>query len=196
MIVGGSGSGKSSLLKAGVLPRLKHRTADTEWLSCQRCGMARHTSEQHTVFDQLAVNLVSLFLRDLKSAPDWKMIRDQLFNDDTKQAAKDLLEVLQDLTLARNSPDATTVIAVDQFEEFLSPSAGMVARKFLKLLKELLHCRNGRLLVIGTMRSDHLDIYERSSDALTPPFFRTWRLGPFPPSALRKSFASLPIVPM
>ena len=32
MIVGGSGSGKSSLLKAGVLPRLKHKTADTEWV--------------------------------------------------------------------------------------------------------------------------------------------------------------------
>jgi hypothetical protein len=32
MIVGGSGSGKSSLLKAGVLPRLIHKTADTEWV--------------------------------------------------------------------------------------------------------------------------------------------------------------------
>ena len=32
MIVGGSGSGKSSLLKAGVLPRLKQETADSDWL--------------------------------------------------------------------------------------------------------------------------------------------------------------------
>jgi len=30
------------------------------------------------------------------------------------------------------------------------------------------------------MRSDHLDIYEKSSDALQAPFFQPWRLGPFP----------------
>jgi hypothetical protein len=30
------------------------------------------------------------------------------------------------------------------------------------------------------MRSDHLDIYEQSYDALRAPYFHPWRLGPFP----------------
>jgi hypothetical protein len=39
MIVGGLGSGKSSLHKAGVLPRLKHKTPIPNGSSCQRCVM-------------------------------------------------------------------------------------------------------------------------------------------------------------
>jgi hypothetical protein len=35
------------------------------------------------------------------------------------------------------------------------------------------------------MRSDHLDIYEQSSDALQAPFFQPWRLGPFPPERIK-----------
>jgi hypothetical protein len=37
--------------------------------------------------------------------------------------------------------------------------------KLLRFFRELLNCRNGQLLVIGTMRSDHLDLYEQSSPA-------------------------------
>ena len=61
-----------------------------------------------------------------------------------------------------------------------------MAAQFLRFLRELLHCRNGQLLAIGTMRSDHLDIYERSSDALQAPFFHPWRLGPFPPERIEE----------
>lgn len=249
MIVGGSGSGKSSLLKAGVLPRVKHKTGDTEWIVLPTLRSGERANPQHTVFDQLAVGVAHLFPNGSTSPPDWKKIRERILNDDAKQAARDFLEVLQDLTLARNRPEATVLVAIDQFEELLAPSAesmagavapvaygaafdelssplakstagkfleflkallhwrpftetmtGAVAPvahgagfgelssalakstagKFLKFLKALLQCRNGRLLVIGTMRSDYLDIYERSSDPLTPPFFQPWRLAPFP----------------
>jgi len=36
------------------------------------------------------------------------------------------------------------------------------------------------------MRSDHLDIYEKSSDALQAPFFQPWRLGPFPSERIQE----------
>jgi hypothetical protein len=36
------------------------------------------------------------------------------------------------------------------------------------------------------MRSDHLDIYEKSSAALPAPFFQPWRLGPFPPERIEE----------
>ena len=180
MIVGGSGSGKSSLLKAGVLPRLKHKTADTEWVILPTLRYGEQATEQRTIFDQLAVNVAELFPKDSKSVPDWKLLRTQLIGDDVKQAVRVFVETLQYLTLARNRSDATVLIVIDQFEELLTPSAGSMAAKLLRFLRELLNCRNGQLLVIGTMRSDHFDIYEQSSDALRAPYFNPWPLGPFP----------------
>src|SRR5271165_7161718 len=186
MIVGGSGSGKSSLLKAGILPRLKHKTVDTEWVIMPTLRYGEQANEQRTIFDQLAVNVAELFPKDSKSIPDWKLLRTQLIGDDVKQGVKVFIETLQDLTLARNRSDATTLIVIDQFEELLTPSAGPMAAKLLRFLGELLNCRNGQLLVVGTMRSDHLDIYEQSSDVLEAPFFQTWRLGPFPPERIEE----------
>jgi len=121
-----------------------------------------------------------LFPKDVKNPPDWKLLRTKLISDDVKQAAKIFIETSQDLTLALNCSNATLLIAIDQFEALLTPSAGPIAARFLGFLKELLNCANGQLLVIGTMRSDHLDIYEKSSAALQAPFFKPWRLGPFP----------------
>jgi Novel STAND NTPase 1/TIR domain len=186
MIVGGSGSGKSSLLKAGVLPRLKHKTFDTEWVVLPTLRYGEQANEQRNIFDQLAVNVAELFPKDAKSTPDWKLLRTTLISEDVKRAVKIFIETSQDLSLARNCSNATVLIAVDQFEELLTPSAGPIAARFLGFLKELLNCANGQLLVIGTMRSDHLDIYEKSSAALQAPFFQPWRLGPFPPERIEE----------
>jgi Cdc6-like AAA superfamily ATPase len=136
MIVGGSGSGKSSLLKAGVLPRLKHKTADSEWVVLPTLRYGEQANEQRTVFDQLAVNVADSFPKDSKGTPDWKCLRTQLTGDDIKQAVKAFVETLQDLTLARNRPDATVLIAIDQFEELLAPAAVPTAEKLLPFLRE------------------------------------------------------------
>jgi TIR domain/AAA ATPase domain len=180
MIVGGSGSGKSSLLKAGILPRLKHKTSDSDWVVLPTLRYGEQPNEQRTIFDQLAVNVAEVYPKYSKSTPDWKILRTQLVGDDVKRAVKAFVDNLQDLTLARNCSDATVLIAIDQFEELLAPSAGPIAAKLLRFLSELLHCRSGQLLVMGTMRSDHLDIYEQSPNALQTPYFQSWRLGPFP----------------
>ena len=132
MIVGGSGSGKSSLLKAGVLPRLKHKIADTEWVVLPTLRYGERANEQRTVLDQLAVNVAELFPKDAKSMLDWKLLRNQLISDNVKHAVKVFIETLQDLTLARNCSDATVLLAIDQFEELLAPSAGPVAAQFLR----------------------------------------------------------------
>jgi hypothetical protein len=69
---------------------------------------------------------------------------------------------------------------VDQFEELLSPSSGEMAAKFLRFLKACCEGPNRRLLLIGTMRSDYLDVYEHQESRLTAPPFHPWRLAPFP----------------
>jgi len=128
MFVGGSGGGKSSLVKAGVLPRLKHKTPNTEWVVLPTLRHAEHANEQRTIFDQLAVSIAELFPKDAKSTPDWKVLRTELIGDDLEQAVKVSIETLQDLTLALNCSDAAVLIAFDQVEELLVPSAGAMAR--------------------------------------------------------------------
>ncbi|MFN9372893.1 MAG: toll/interleukin-1 receptor domain-containing protein [Planctomycetaceae bacterium] len=180
MIVGGSGSGKSSLLRAGVLPRLSHVTEAQHWLVLPTLRYGAAPSEEYTLFDQLARDLVGLFPPDARNIPDWKELRTRLGADDLDLAAQALRDVTLDLTSARNYADATVLLAFDQFEELLSAAASPSAAKFLKFLQGAFRQRNTRLLAVGSMRSDYLDLYERNPYALVAPAFKPWRLGPFP----------------
>jgi WD40 repeat protein len=194
MIVGGSGSGKSSLLMAGVLPRLNvaFRSAKgrsfaerktTNWLVLPTLRFGRRDYPD-ALFETLAEEIVAHYPPDAASkgisVPDRKTLRDQFAADDAAQAAKAFLEAARDLTFACGSKDATVLLPVDQFEEFLPPSGGANGTKFLKFLEQVCQHRNDRLLVIGTMRSDYLDVYERQPHALKAPTFKEWRLEPFP----------------
>ena len=103
-----------------------------------------------------------------------------------------------DLCQARRTTVETTaptlLLAIDQFEELLTAAARSHARQsvgntltprpsaqqFLRFLRPLLSRSNGRLLVIGTMRSDYLDTYEQHAESLKPPFLELYRLPPFP----------------
>ncbi|HEX3148256.1 MAG TPA: toll/interleukin-1 receptor domain-containing protein [Gemmataceae bacterium] len=174
MVVGGSGSGKSSLLKAGVLPRLS--APDWVVLPTLRFGQ---TNEEHTLFAQLAQNLVDLFPRQ-PTALDWKMLRDRLANANVDEAARFLFETTQDLTMALDQKDATVVLPIDQFEEFLPSTDNLNASHFLHFLQAVFARKNGRLLAIGTMRSDYLDTYGKHRHAMTAPLFKSWHLAPFP----------------
>ena len=103
-----------------MLPRLKHKIADTEWVVLPTLRYGERANEQRTVLDQLAVNVAGLFPQEAKSMLDWKVLRSQLISDDVKHAVEVFIETLQDLTLARNCSDATVLLAIDQFEELLA----------------------------------------------------------------------------
>ena len=183
MIVGGSGSGKSSLLMAGVLPRLKHTTSRSDWLVLSTMRIGRRDYPD-ALFESLSEEIVARYPPDAAAkgvvVPDRKTLRDQFAADDATQAAKAFLDAARDLTFACGCKDATVLLPVDQFEEFLPPSGGANGTKFLQFLEQVCQHRNDRLLVIGTMRSDYLDVYERHPHALKAPTFNPWRLEPFP----------------
>ena len=128
MIVGGSGSGKSSLLRAGVLPRLKHKTEVTDWLVLPTLRYGETPNDDLTLLGRLAQELASRFPADAPQRPDWKDLRARFESDNVEQAARDFFEVTQDLTMARGCQGATTLLPIDQFEELLTaaarPSAG------------------------------------------------------------------------
>jgi WD40 repeat protein len=183
MIVGGSGSGKSSLLMAGVLPRLKHARSRSEWLVLPTLRFGRRDHDD-ALFESLADDILARYAAQAPPTgviiPGRKTLRYQFASDDAPGAAKSFLDAVRDLSFACGCQDATALLPVDQFEEFLAPSAGARSVKFLKFLEQVCQHRNDRMLVVGTMRSDYLDIYERHPHALKAPKFHPWRLEPFP----------------
>ncbi len=185
MIMGGSGSGKSSLLKAGVLPLLRHKTAGGDWIVLPVLRHGGRPNGQETIFERLALNIAAAFPAASPCPGGWEAIRAILVQEDLQQAADGLRVVLGNLAIALGRGDATVLLPMDQFEEILAPGAGEMAERFLAFLKALFSGSNGKLLGIGTMRSDYLDLYERHPSAIAPPLFRDWRLGPFPKERIR-----------
>ena len=67
---------------------------------------------------------------------------------------------------------------IDQFEEFLLQPSDALADKFLSFLHHVCQVRDGRFLVVATMRSDYLDAYHRHSQCLKTPPLCLWQLEP------------------
>ncbi len=176
LIHGGSGSGKSSLLRAGVLPRLD-RNVDWQVLPTLRYGQT--PNDDLTLLALLAQAIATRFPAD-SARHDWKDLRAKFESDDIIKGASEFFEATQDLNLALGRHDATTLLPIDQFEELLTAAARPSADRFLRFLNALLSKNNGRLLAIATLRSDYLEVYERHAHALRPPHLLSHRLPPFP----------------
>lgn len=142
LVLGPSGSGKSSMLRAGVLPQLTR--APTEW---RIIGPFRPDREPLT---NLALALADAFEGKRRE------IEARL------RASGDLVEVIRDLTLdgARERREATPLIVIDQLEEALTGNAAANA-SFLGLLGDALAHENGPL-AIATLRSDFLATLQQS----------------------------------
>ena len=179
MIHGGSGSGKSSLMQAGVLPRLNHRSRRSDWLVLPTLRYA-DSNDSLSLLGILARNLADCFPENDPSPPDWERLRTDFESEDAEQAAREFIVTTQRLTFSLGCRDATTLLPIDQFEELLAPAADHNALKFLRFMRAFLFGKNRQLLAIGTLRSESLDVYERHLFGLQPPYLHTYRLPPFP----------------
>ncbi len=150
-VVGTSGSGKSSLVRAGLLPGLYGglmTTAGSRW----RIGVFRPGN--HPI-GHLAETL---------NAPKVFGRREQVQQTFTetvlRRGSVGLIEVVQEARLPRHD---NLLVVVDQFEELFrfkqtSPSAGREdeAAAFVKLLLEATKQQKAPIYVVLTMRSDYL----------------------------------------
>jgi tetratricopeptide (TPR) repeat protein len=134
-ILGGSGSGKSSLLKAGILPRLARDRTNFLVAPPFRPGS-----------DSIGSLLSALHGLDLS------LTRADLAAIDGPQKGRTLIDRLR---LAAKAPQATLVISVDQAEESFTRQDLDAQRSFFGLLSALLAGDNPALGV-WTLRSDHL----------------------------------------
>jgi TIR domain/AAA ATPase domain len=177
MIVGGSGSGKSSVLRAGVLPRLRDPTGRREWIVLSTLRYGAISNDDVSLLARLAEIVAGAFPAGTPGAPGWTSLREAFESTDVETAARKLIEVTLELGQCLGVANAggdqgpTVVLAIDQFEELLIARSHPSAAGFLRFLRTLLSRSNGRLLVVGTMRSDYLDTYEADRDALATPFF-------------------------
>ncbi len=153
LLLGASGSGKSSIARAGVLPRLK-RNRDS-WLPLPPFR------PQENPLDELAWSLADAFTANEQARP-LNQIRQKLADaaDKFPPDGDSLLELVRDLQRATKQRDATVLITIDQAEELFGYSDKVQAGRFLGLLRAALERSDRQLMALATLRSDFLGTFQ------------------------------------
>ena len=160
VILGPSGSGKSSFLRAGLVPRLQRD--DREFLVL---GMVRPERDALTGANGLAKAIAAAFRDRRLTGPPLGDIKAACLGPPAQ--LRDILLQLRDAAhgqlLDRDpaAPAPTVVLPLDQAEELLTAEAARHAERFLELLRDLVVGAPGDgldMMVAATIRSDH---YER-----------------------------------
>jgi len=181
LVVGPTGSGKSSLARAGVLPLLT--VGNGPWRrAVTRPGAGGSAGDP---FDRLAAALLGEFalpeLQDEESPDEWRNLASQLRKDPDGAAARiakvldqltqqelDLLdqreterlparrgegvEVVGQMRLGRVKPKMRLALVVDQLEElFRDGVSPVLQRKYISALGALANCEG--VFIIATLRS-------------------------------------------
>lgn len=142
MILGASGSGKSSLLKAGVLPQLTHR--QREWIVLPPIRPEKAPVE---IF-------AKAIAQHFGKPDDW---RAQYAALNGPRAIEHIEELIKDLRVG-DARNATVLLPIDQFEEIFTVAAPGERVAFLRLLTSMLDPARGLpAMVLATGRSDVLD---------------------------------------
>lgn len=163
LVVGASGSGKSSLVKAGLLADLKLQGMVGR-VALVRHAVLRPSDRAGDLLGALAAAIISpTALPELASLQyDQTIVRD-LLRDAPTQAK---LPILQGLTVAGKEAnlaaigEARLLLVIDQLEEMFTQDAVSQADRdaFVAALEALAQC--GLVWVIATMRSDFFDRLE------------------------------------
>jgi serine/threonine protein kinase len=152
-VVGPSGSGKSSVVKAGLIPAVRRGEipGSKDWFIVEMTPGARPLEELESALLQIAIETPEDFLSQLKSG------------------GSSLLRVLRKaLPGVKND----VLLVIDQFEELFTLVEGEAERKhFLDMLVTAVSDPHSTLRLVVTLRAD---FYDRSG-FLRPPI-GTWRI--------------------
>lgn len=141
-IIGPSGSGKSSLIMAGLLPRLQQRElpGSQEWIYLEAMKPGKHPVEA------LALTLAAHFSEKTIQA---------LCEDLNEKTARGLYRLAMHMS---KSPETKVVLFVDQFEELFTQTESEDERQhFISLLLTASRERRGSLIILLTLRADFYD---------------------------------------
>ncbi len=136
-VVGPSGSGKSSAVRAGLLPALRSGAApgSEDWFLIEMVP-GRHPFEQlETALLRVAVHPPASLLEHLSGTDGLRRAADRVLPED----------------------DATLVVVVDQFEELFTQSTPEEAERFVAALCQAVDDEHGRIRIVATLRADFYD---------------------------------------
>lgn len=145
VVLGASGSGKSSFVRAGLIPRLS--LSPDQWLVVPPFRL-------NDPIRELSVALSLAFERVGRRRFSSADIRHRLLEAD--DAGAELLEITTDLREAAGRLDVTVLLVIDQFEEGFVDTDPDEEAPFHRLLRDALQRSGDRLMALATMRSDFL----------------------------------------
>lgn len=195
VVLGPSGTGKSSFLRAGLLPRL--RREDRRFVVCDIVRPERNALIGESGLAQAIVGTRRAFgmsvpsLGDVKAAclsADVERIAGW-FEDVRDRAAQQLLDRDEDGDPTESSVAPTLVLPLDQAEELFSADAGENAEIFLKLLAAVTaRCNQGGvgLLVAATIRTDRYEVMQTHPALAGMPAVLFDELKPMPPTQFKE----------
>lgn len=150
LVLGASGCGKSSLVRAGVLPRLKRASdqdgAGGRWVIPPPFMGGRG-------LEGLA-HALALAFKDAGQPRELAFVRQQL------EAATRLRLLAGELLVARGIHEGYLLLVLDQLEEVFGTDAGSGTRAMLRLLLEASADAASPVVVLATMRSDFLNAFQ------------------------------------
>jgi energy-coupling factor transporter ATP-binding protein EcfA2 len=161
LVLGASGCGKSSLVRAGVLPRLDPtrvgKSAAGNWV----------IPEPFTGGGDLEdlARVLSLAFAAAGQAQSVAAIRERLrpareANGGMETAAAALRELAGELLAARGLADGLVLLVLDQLEEVFGTTGDSEPRVLLRLLLAASDLDASRVCVLATMRSDFLNDFQ------------------------------------
>jgi WD40 repeat protein len=150
VIIGASGSGKSSVLKAGVLPQLARRRGQWAVLPAIR--------PEKRPLEALAKSISHY----LKTPEKWREWHDVL--KDSESALSHIQELLKDMRIGE-ARSTTVLLPIDQFEEVFTIAEPEERDRIIRFLTAALNPeRQLPLMVVATGRSDVLQGLLESGD--------------------------------
>jgi WD40 repeat protein len=161
LVLGSSGSGKSSLVRAGLIPRLKKD--EKNWLPLRPfCPQ-----DKRSPLDALASAIADTY-KDLRLPCDGDLLRSRLRSaaECTPVDSGELLKIARELASAADRREATVLVTVDQAEELLNSGSLETGKSFLRFLGASLSDGDRHLMAVATLRSDSLGVFQNQVASL------------------------------
>ena len=140
-LLAASGAGKSSLIRAGLLPRLRHDKRN--WIVADAMRPEREPLRK----------LAGV----LAAAADQVETTETLYKDlQSEQAVEVLYKTLQRIRLQKQQPESTLLLSIDQAEELFTTAKPEQTHQLFKLLAAA-QAENLPILTLLAMRSEYLE---------------------------------------
>ena len=161
LILGSSGSGKSSLVRAGLIPSLRRDIEN--WLPIRPF----RPQDEPDPIDALAFAIADTY-KELRLPCDSDLLQRRLRSaaESTPVDSGELLKIARELTSAADRREATVLVTVDQAEELLNSGSPGTGKTFLQFLGASLSADDRHLMAVATLRSDSLGGFQNQVASL------------------------------